>query len=62
MTSSASTVDARNLELELLDPAAVTLVRLFRHPGGEWEPPDEKYRNLRIDAPAGHKSEYAVLY
>ena len=62
MTSSASSVDARNLELELLDPGAVTLVRLFRHPGGEWQPPDDKYRNLRIDPPDGHKSEYAVLY
>ena len=62
MTSSASSVDARDLELELLDPYVVRLVRLFRHAGGDWDPPDEKYRNLRVDPPDGHKSQYAVLY
>jgi len=62
MTSPASTADARLLELELLDPLGVHLVRLFRHPGGNWDPPDEKYRNLRVDPPDGHKAEYAVLY
>ena len=63
MTSSAAaTVDARHLELELLDPNRVRLVRLFRHPGGQWDPPEEKYRNLRVDPPDEHKSAYAVLY
>jgi len=62
MTSPASSVDARTLELELLDPRLVHLVKLFRHAGGDWDPPDEKYRNLRVDPPDGHKSEYAVLY
>jgi hypothetical protein len=60
MTSSASSVDARNLELELLDPGAVGVVGCFAI-SGEWEPPDEKYRNLPIDPPEGHKSEYAIL-
>jgi len=52
----------RDLELELLDPDSERLVRLFRHPGGDWEPPPEAYRNLRVDPPAGHKAEFAVLY
>jgi len=47
MTSPASTADARLLELELLDPLGVHLVRLFRHPGGNWDPPDEKYQPSR---------------
>lgn len=59
---AAATVDALSLELELLDPNSLRLVRLFRHPGGHWEPPDEKYRNLRVDPPHGHKAAYAVLY
>jgi hypothetical protein len=52
----------RDLELELLDPDSTSLVRLFRHPGGEWDPPPEAHRNLRVDPPAGHKSAFAVLY
>jgi hypothetical protein len=52
----------RELQLELIDPGSVPLVRLFRHPGGEWEPPREAYRNLRADPPAGFKEAFAVLY
>ena len=58
----ARTCSARELELELLDPGSVTLLRLFRHPGGEWEPPPAAFRNLRVDPPVGHKEDYAVLY
>jgi hypothetical protein len=58
----AATVRGRDLALELLDPGSETLVRLFRHPGGEWEPPPAIYRNLRVDPPAGHKDDFAVLY
>ena len=54
--------DGRDLDLEMLDARSVELMRLFRHPKGEWEPPDPKYRNLRVDPPAGHKHRYAVLY
>jgi hypothetical protein len=60
--SLAHTCPARELELELLDPGSVTLVRLFKFPGGEWSPPPPVYRNLRVDPPAGHKDDYAVLY
>lgn len=59
---AAASVDARSLELELIDPGSVRLVRLYRSPGGHWDPPDEKYRNLRVDPPTGHKAAYAVLY
>ncbi|CAM2192455.1 RES domain protein [Paraburkholderia kururiensis] len=52
----------RDLELELLDANSEPLVRLFGHPGGDWDPPEEKYRNLRVDPPAGHKDAFAVLY
>ena len=52
----------RELELELFDPNSEQLVRLFRHPGGEWEAPPEKYRNQRVDPPHGHKADYAMLY
>jgi hypothetical protein len=60
--SLAQSCDARELDLELLDPGSETLVRLFRFPGGEWEPTPAAYRNLRVDPPAGHKDDYAVLY
>ncbi|MEZ2352137.1 RES domain-containing protein [Caballeronia sp. RCC_10] len=63
MSSAAPPViRGSELELELLDPNSETLVRLFSHPGGDWDPPDAKYRNLRVDPPAGHKDDYAVLY
>ena len=48
--------------LELVNQAGLTLYRLFRHPGGDWEPPPEQFRILRADPPAGHKGDYAVLY
>ncbi|AKJ32026.1 RES domain-containing protein [Caldimonas brevitalea] len=51
----------RELELELLEPGS-TLVRLFRHPGGEWEPPPARSRLLRVDPPDGQQDAYAVLY
>jgi hypothetical protein len=60
--SLAQTCPGRELELELLDPGSLTLVRLFRHPGGEWEPPPPAFRNLRVDPPKGHKDDFAVLY
>jgi RES domain len=53
---------ARDLELELLDPGSLELARLFQHDHMDWEPPEERYRNLRVDPPPGHKAEFAVLY
>lgn len=53
---------AADLSVELVDPSTLALQRLFRHSKGEWEPPDPKYRNLRVDPPDGHKADYAVLY
>jgi hypothetical protein len=53
---------AADLSVELVDPGTLALRRLFRHPKGEWEPPDPKYRNLRVDPPDGHKADYAILY
>jgi hypothetical protein len=60
--SKAATVSSRDLALELLDPGSESLVRLFQYPGGDWEPPEPKHRNLRVDPPAGHKDDFAVLY
>jgi hypothetical protein len=54
--------EGAQLELELLDPSSVELVRLFRHPGGDWDPPPAAYRNQRVDPPVGKESDYAVLY
>jgi hypothetical protein len=51
-----------SVQLELLDPRSVTLARLFRHPGGQWDPPPEQHRTLRVDPPPGHQADYAVLY
>lgn len=62
MTTSAKDFRGRELELELLDPGSLILHRLFKHNGGDWEPPPEVYRNLRVDPPDGHKAAYAVLY
>jgi hypothetical protein len=60
--SLAQTCDARDLTLQLLDPGSETLVRLFRHPHGEWAAPPEAFRTLRVDPPLGHQADYAVLY
>lgn len=60
--AAAATFFGRDLDLELLDPGSVPLVRLYRHPGGDWDPPPEVYRNLRVDPPPGRKGDYAVLY
>jgi hypothetical protein len=62
MTAIGATFAARDLDLELLDPLKDPLVRLFRHGDGDWEPAPAKYRNLRVDPPAGNKDKYAVLY
>ena len=59
---TAPNFGGQDLQLELLDPGCTELVRLFRHPGGEWEPPPEQFRNLRVDPPEGHKGDYAILY
>jgi len=59
---AARTCAARELGLELLDPGSVPLYRLFRHPGGDWDPTPAAYRHERADPPAGHKDAFAVLY
>lgn len=51
-----------DLTLEILDSTSAPLVRLFRHPGGDWTPPAPIYRNLRVDAPEPDKNDYAILY
>jgi len=60
--SLAATCPAQELELEMLDPGCMPLWRLFKYPGGDWEEPDEIYRNERVDPPAGQKGAYSVLY
>lgn len=51
-----------DLELNLLDPAHCGLLRLFYRPNMDWEAPPPEHRNLRVDPPSGHKSDFAVLY
>jgi hypothetical protein len=46
----------------LVLPPGAKLCRLYKRPGGDWDPPDPKYRNLRVDPPGHDKSAYAVLY
>ena len=48
--------------MELRDARSLSLVRLFKHDGGDWEPPDPRFRKLRVDPPAGSESRFAVLY
>jgi len=62
MSWSLPSFAARELALELLDPNAVRLYRLFRHPGMDWEAPPEQFRSERVDPPAGEKGRFAVLY
>lgn len=52
----------RDLEIEVIDPKSTTLVRLFKHPHGEWKPTPKRLRNLRVDPPDGRKERFAVLY
>lgn len=66
MTAAAAHVAFRGsrLALELIDPQSMDLVRLTQHTatGGDWDPPAQMYRNLRVDPPPGHKSTFSVLY
>lgn len=59
---AAGAFEGHDLDLELLDPGSTPLTRLFRHAGGDWEPPPEADRSLRVDPPVGHKGDFAVLY
>ncbi len=54
-----------DLNLELVDPNTVDLVRLYKpsvQRDGYWEPPPDRYRNFRVDPPVGEQHRYAVLY
>lgn len=62
MSGPTAPWNADHLQLELLDPGSVELLRLFKYPKADWEPPAPQYRNLRVDPPPGHESEFAVLY
>lgn len=57
-----ATFPANKIEIQLFDPNSRPLVRLFRHDGMDWNPPDPKYRQLRVDPPDGFKHRFAVLY
>ncbi|TXG96581.1 MAG: hypothetical protein E6R08_09000 [Nevskiaceae bacterium] len=61
-TPPAKTFIGRELRLELLDPGASVLTRLYKRPGGDWEAPPPEYRKLRVDPPPGQEHRYAVLY
>ena len=53
------------LDLELLDAGSLQLVRLFRptrQADGDWQPPEPRYRDKRVDAPPSARNRFAVLY
>ncbi|WP_377155368.1 RES domain-containing protein [Roseateles sp. UC29_93] len=54
--------NGRELDLELVDPGTVTLIRAYDHPDADWNPPPARFRNNHIDPPVGHENEFAVLY
>ena len=54
--------DWSSLDVRVVDPAETSLVRLFSHANGEWDPPPPEFRNLRVDPPEGEKDSFAVLY
>ncbi|WP_185826404.1 RES domain-containing protein [Xanthomonas sp. SI] len=56
------TFSADEIQIHLLDPNSRPLVRLFRYDGMDWDPPDVKFRKLRVDPPDGFKDQFAVLY
>ena len=61
-TAPSATYPANGLDLEMIDPNSVPLVRLYRHDDADWKEPEPKYRNARVDPPDGHKDAFAVLY
>jgi hypothetical protein len=58
----SATFAGAQLDLELMDPGGTPLVRLFRHPGGDWQEPPVAHRNQRVDPPPDRAGDYAVLY
>lgn len=62
MTTLPAPFRGNELQLELMDPKSVELVRLSQHEKGDWDPPPEEFRTLRVDPPDGYKHAYAVLY
>lgn len=43
-------------------PEGSEFVRIFARPDGDWTTAPAKYRNQRVDPPAGVKDSYSVLY
>jgi hypothetical protein len=60
--SRLAALRSTDLALELVEPGDVSLVRLYRRPGADWEEPPPKYRTMRADPPVGHQDRFAVLY
>lgn len=56
------TYSAGDLQLEMREPGDLSLVRLFRRTGGEWDEPPAAFRTMRYDPPAGYKNDYSLLY
>ena len=54
--------NGRDLDLELVDPGSVVLIRAYQHPSADWNPPPAQYRNNHTDPPMGYGEEFAVLY
>ena len=54
--------NGRELDLELIDPGSVSLIRAYDHPEADWNPPPASFRNNHVDPPVGHDDEFAVLY
>lgn len=52
----------QELQLELIDPGALTLIRSYQHPDADWLPPPVPFRTNRVDPPAEHGDCFAVMY
>ena len=52
------------LQLELLNPGSLALCRAYNsaYPDSYWEPPPPAARTARVDPPAGHQDDFAILY
>ena len=53
--------NSADLQLRCVSPGA-EIHRLYRFPGGDFQPAPPQYRTGRLDPPAGRSSEYGVLY
>lgn len=50
-----------HLQLELVDPGSVRLIRAYEHPMGDWHPAPVEFRRNHVDPPPGYGDAFAML-